>query len=64
MLITIVAVLVVLAAGAGGAAALGRGPSAAEHEWLRCLRTHGVPGFPDPDRRGAMSTLIHRAERR
>ncbi len=48
--------LVLIAAGVVGAAALGRGPSAAELEWARCLRTHGVPSFPDPDRRGAFDS--------
>lgn len=52
----VVAALAVIAAGAGGATALGRGPSAAELEWARCLRAHGVPGFPDPDRRGAFDS--------
>jgi hypothetical protein len=56
MRITIVAGLAVLAAGAGGAAALGHGPSAAELQWARCLRTHGVPGFPDPNRSGAFDS--------
>ena len=53
---TIVAGLAVTAAGVGGAAALGHGPSAAEVEWARCLRTHGVPSFPDPDPRGAFDS--------
>jgi hypothetical protein len=52
----ILAGLALIAAGFGGAAALGRGPSAAEFEWARCLRTHGVPSFPDPDRRGAFDS--------
>ena len=52
----ILAVLALIAAGFGGAAARGSGPSAAEFEWARCLRTHGVPGFPDPDRRGAFDS--------
>jgi hypothetical protein len=52
----ILAGLALSAAGFGGAAALGRGPSAAELEWARCLRTHGVPSFPDPDRRGAFDS--------
>ena len=52
----ILAGLVLIAAGFGGAAALGRGPSAAELEWARCLRTHGVPSFPDPDRRDAFDS--------
>jgi hypothetical protein len=52
----IVAGLVLIAASIGGAAALGRGPSAAEFEWARCLRTHGVPRFPDPDHRGAFDS--------
>jgi len=56
MRMAIVAGLLVVAAGVGGAAALGRGPSAAELEWARCLRTHGVPSFPDPDRRGAFDS--------
>jgi hypothetical protein len=56
MRIAIVAGLVVLAAGAGGAAAVGRGPSDAELQWARCLRAHGVPNFPDPDRRGAFDS--------
>jgi hypothetical protein len=56
MRITIVSGLVVLAAGAGGAAALGRGPSGAELQWARCLRAHGVPGFPDPNRSGAFDS--------
>jgi hypothetical protein len=56
MRMAIVAGLVLIAAGIGGAAALGRGPSAAEFEWARCLRTHGVPSFPDPDRRGAFDS--------
>ena len=47
MRMAIVAGLALIAAGIGGAAALGRGPSAAEVEWARCLRTHGVPRFPD-----------------
>jgi hypothetical protein len=51
-----VAGLALIAAAVGGAAALGRGPSAAELEWARCLRTHGVPSFPDPDRRGAFDS--------
>ena len=51
-----VAGLVLIATGIGGAAALGRGPSSAEVEWARCLRAHGVPGFPDPDRRGAFDS--------
>ncbi len=53
---TILAVPALIAAGIGGAAALGRGPSASEFEWARCLRTHGVPSFPDPDRRGAFDS--------
>lgn len=52
----VVAAVTLIAVGAGGAAALGRGPSAAELEWARCLRTHGVPSFPDPDRRGAFDS--------
>lgn len=52
----ILTALALIAAGIGGAAALGRGPSAAEVEWARCLRTHGVPSFPDPDRRGAFDS--------
>ena len=52
----ILAGLVLIAGGVGGAAAMGRGPSAAELEWARCLRTHGVPSFPDPDRRGAFDS--------
>ena len=52
----IVTGLALIAGGFGGAAALGRGPSAAELEWARCLRIHGVPGFPDPDRRGAFDS--------
>ena len=52
----ILAALALIAAGIGGTAALGRGPSAAELEWARCLRTHGVPSFPDPDRRGAFDS--------
>ncbi len=55
-LMAIVAALVMIAAGIGGAAALGRGPSAAEFEWARCLRAHGVPRFPDPDHRGAFDS--------
>jgi hypothetical protein len=55
MRMAIVAGLALIAAGIGGAAALGRGPSAAEVE-ARCLRTHGVPRFPDPDRRGAFDS--------
>ena len=51
-----VAGLALIAAGFGGAAALGRGRSAAEVEWARCLRAHGVPRFPDPDRRGAFDS--------
>ena len=54
--IAILGGLALIAAGILGTAALGRGPSAAEHEWARCLRTHGVPGFPDPDRRGAFDS--------
>ena len=56
MWMAFVAGLALIAAGVGGAAALGRGPSAAELEWARCLRTHGVPSFPDPDRRGAFDS--------
>jgi hypothetical protein len=56
MRMAIVAGLVLTATGIGGAAALGRGPSAEELQWARCLRTHGVPGFPDPDRRGAFDS--------
>jgi hypothetical protein len=56
MRIAVPAVLVLIAAGAGGATALGRGPSTAEIGWARCLRTHGVPNFPDPDRRGAFDS--------
>ena len=56
MLMAFVAGLALIAAGVGGAAALGRGPSAAELGWARCLRTHGVPRFPDPDRRGAFDS--------
>jgi hypothetical protein len=56
MLMAFVAGLALIAAGVGGAAALGRGPSAGEREWARCLRTHGVPSFPDPDRRGAFDS--------
>ena len=52
----ILAGLVLIGAGVGGAAALGSGPSAAEVEWARCLRTHGVPTFPDPDRSGAFDS--------
>jgi hypothetical protein len=52
----IVCGLALIAGGVGGAAAFGRGPSDAEREWARCLRTHGVPGFPDPDRRGAFDS--------
>ena len=56
MRMAILAGLALIAAGFGGAAALGRGPSAAEVKWARCLQTHGVPGFPDPDRRGAFDS--------
>jgi hypothetical protein len=56
MLMAILAGLALIAAGFGGAAALGRGPTAAEVEWARCLRTHGIPDFPDPDRRGAFDS--------
>lgn len=56
MRMAILAGLAVIAAGVGGATALGRGRSAAELEWARCLRTHGVPSFPDPDRRGAFDS--------
>ncbi len=48
--------LILIVAGVGGAAALGSGPSSAEFEWARCLRTHGVPNFPDPDRSGAFDS--------
>lgn len=56
MRMAILAGLAVIAAGVGGATALGRGPSTAEIGWARCLRTHGVPNFPDPDRRGAFDS--------
>jgi hypothetical protein len=56
MRMAILAGLALIATGVGGAAALGRGPSGAELEWARCLRTHGVPSFPDPDRRGAFDS--------
>ncbi len=29
---------------------------AAEVRWARCLRSHGVPGFPDPNRQGAFDS--------
>jgi hypothetical protein len=48
--------LALIAVGIGGAAALGRGPSAADVEWARCLRAHGVPSFPNPDPRGAFDS--------
>ncbi len=56
MWMAILAGLVLIAAGIGGAAASGSGPSAAEFAWARCLRTHGVPSFPDPDRSGAFDS--------
>lgn len=29
---------------------------AAEVKWAHCMRTHGLPGFPDPDSRGAFDS--------
>jgi hypothetical protein len=49
-------VLALIAAGIGGTAALGHGASAADVEWAHCLRTHGVPSFPNPDPRGAFDS--------
>jgi hypothetical protein len=56
MRMAIPAGLALIAAGVGGVAAFGSGPSAAEFEWAHCLRSHGVQSFPDPDRRGAFDS--------
>jgi hypothetical protein len=29
---------------------------AAEVKWARCMRSHGLPGFPDPDAQGAFDS--------
>lgn len=41
--------VVIAASGFADSTAANRG---AEVRWAACLRTHGVPSFPDPDRRG------------
>jgi len=46
--------LALTAAGCGWNA---HGPSQAQLvQWAQCLRAHGVPGFPDPDRSGAFDS--------
>jgi hypothetical protein len=45
-----------LAPGARQAATASAPHIAAELRWARCLRAHGVPSFPDPDRQGAFDS--------
>ncbi len=45
-----------LLAGGGQPAPLSAQKIAAEVEWARCMRTHGVPGFPDPNAQGAFDS--------
>jgi hypothetical protein len=42
--------------GAAGAAAPSGPKIAAELKWGRCIRSHGVPSFPDPNRQGALDS--------
>jgi hypothetical protein len=42
---------------AGVQSATGRSPKiAAEVRWARCMRSHGVPSFPDPNNQGAFDS--------
>ena len=42
---------------AGVQSATGPSPKiAAEVRWARCIRSHGVPSFPDPNNRGAFDS--------
>jgi hypothetical protein len=42
--------------GGGQPAPLGAQKIAAEVEWAGCMRSHGLPGFPDPNARGAFDS--------
>jgi hypothetical protein len=43
-------------AGASGQAPISAGRLAAEVKWAGCMRSHGLPGFPDPNAQGAFDS--------
>src|SRR6266568_8142725 len=46
------AVLVTACGGGGSSAAGGSSPYQKAVAYAQCMRSHGVPGFPDPDSKG------------